>query len=101
MFFLGGHPGDAGSTGDSLKCASLPPVNYSTNTTDQTQQQMDDVLDTFGVLINAVVADFKGLASSYVTQVRTDLAAASAMAQGIKVQPPSLARHGWGCGAHF
>eukprot|EP00667_Euglena_gracilis_P006163 EG_transcript_6210 len=50
-------------------------VNYSTNTTDQTQQQMDDVLDTFGVLINAVVADFKGLASSYVTQVRTDLAA--------------------------
>eukprot|EP00667_Euglena_gracilis_P006944 EG_transcript_7005 len=50
-------------------------VNYSTNATAQTQQQMDTVMATFGVLMDAVVADFKGLASSYVTQVRTDLAA--------------------------
>lgn len=33
---------------------------------------------TFGILMGTVVADFKGLASSYMTQVRAALAAASA-----------------------
>eukprot|EP00667_Euglena_gracilis_P010837 EG_transcript_11047 len=50
-------------------------VNYTTNSTDQTQQQMDEVMDTFGALMGTVVADFKGLSSNYVAQLRSDLAA--------------------------
>eukprot|EP00667_Euglena_gracilis_P002318 EG_transcript_2318 len=50
-------------------------VNYTTNSTDQTQQQMDEVVDTFGDLMGTVVAEFKGLASKYMAQVRADLAA--------------------------
>eukprot|EP00667_Euglena_gracilis_P032368 EG_transcript_49488 len=34
-------------------------VNYTTNSTDQTQQQMDEVVDAFGDLMDTVVAEFK------------------------------------------
>eukprot|EP00667_Euglena_gracilis_P000855 EG_transcript_855 len=50
-------------------------VNYTTNSTDQTQQQMDEVVDAFGDLMGTVVAEFKGLASQYMAQVRADLTA--------------------------
>eukprot|EP00667_Euglena_gracilis_P001261 EG_transcript_1261 len=49
-------------------------VNYTTNATDQTQMQMARVVDTFGSLMDTVVADFKNLASGYAAQVRADLA---------------------------
>eukprot|EP00667_Euglena_gracilis_P000644 EG_transcript_642 len=48
-------------------------VNYTANSTQQTQKQMDDVTNTFSGLMGTVVADFKGLAGKYVAQVRTDL----------------------------
>eukprot|EP00667_Euglena_gracilis_P001677 EG_transcript_1676 len=50
-------------------------VNYTAESTAETQQQMDDAMATFGILMGTVVADFKGLASSYMTQVRAALAA--------------------------
>lgn len=62
---------------------SLLPVNYTTNSTDQTQQQMDEVMDTFGALMGTVVADFKGLSSNYVAQLRSDLAAARVPGAGM------------------
>eukprot|EP00667_Euglena_gracilis_P002273 EG_transcript_2273 len=50
-------------------------VNYTTNTTDQTQRLMGTVVDTFAGLMGAVVADFKGLAGAYAARLRADLAA--------------------------
>lgn len=55
--------------------SDLPLVNYTTNTTDQTQRLMGTVVDTFAGLMGAVVADFKGLAGAYAARLRADLAA--------------------------
>eukprot|EP00667_Euglena_gracilis_P002167 EG_transcript_2170 len=49
-------------------------VNYTTNATGQSQRQMNTVVDTFGDLMDAVVTDFRSLASDYAGQVRSDLA---------------------------
>eukprot|EP00667_Euglena_gracilis_P023397 EG_transcript_26408 len=49
-------------------------LNYTANATGQSQQQVNSVVDTFDTLMNAVVTDFKGLASGYAEQVRIDLA---------------------------
>eukprot|EP00667_Euglena_gracilis_P000768 EG_transcript_768 len=48
-------------------------VNYTTDATDQTQVQMMAVVNTFASLVSSVVADFKGVASAYASQVRTGL----------------------------
>eukprot|EP00667_Euglena_gracilis_P019819 EG_transcript_21294 len=50
-------------------------VNYTANSTEQTQQQMEAVVDTFGHLMDNVVTGFRGLASGYVAQIRLDSAA--------------------------
>eukprot|EP00667_Euglena_gracilis_P000851 EG_transcript_851 len=50
-------------------------VNYTANSTEQTQQQMDAVVNTFDDLMDTVVAQFKGLAGNYVAQIRLDSAA--------------------------
>eukprot|EP00667_Euglena_gracilis_P031623 EG_transcript_46389 len=38
-------------------------VNYTANATDQSQAQMNEVVDTFAALMGSVVADFKGVAT--------------------------------------
>eukprot|EP00667_Euglena_gracilis_P000918 EG_transcript_918 len=50
-------------------------VNYTTNSTLQSQRQMNTVVGTFTDLMGTVVTDFKGLAGGYAAQVRADLAA--------------------------
>eukprot|EP00667_Euglena_gracilis_P007467 EG_transcript_7547 len=50
-------------------------VDYTSNSTEQTQQQMDAVVNTFDGLMDTVVTQFKDLASNYVAQIRLDSAA--------------------------
>lgn len=57
----------------------LPPVNYSTNVTAQSQQQMNLVVDTFAVLMGTVFADFKGVTMTCASDLRSELAAAIAL----------------------
>eukprot|EP00667_Euglena_gracilis_P001300 EG_transcript_1299 len=49
-------------------------VNYTTNATDQSQWQMQDVVGTFAALMSSVVADFRQMASGSAAQIRRDLA---------------------------
>eukprot|EP00667_Euglena_gracilis_P000816 EG_transcript_816 len=62
-------------TKDALLASTGTLVNLTTNATQQMQLQMGRVVDTFGAVMDAVVADFKGLASGYAAQVRADLLA--------------------------
>eukprot|EP00668_Euglena_longa_P010929 GGOE01013252.1.p1 GENE.GGOE01013252.1~~GGOE01013252.1.p1 ORF type:complete len:995 (-),score=273.75 GGOE01013252.1:1826-4810(-) len=50
-------------------------VNYTTNATDQSLQQMNEVVDKFGGLMGLVISDFKGVATNYSAQLRAALAA--------------------------
>eukprot|EP00667_Euglena_gracilis_P001270 EG_transcript_1270 len=50
-------------------------INYTANASDQTQQQLEDVVRTFSGLMDSVVGTFKGLATGYAAQTRADMAA--------------------------
>eukprot|EP00667_Euglena_gracilis_P023349 EG_transcript_26356 len=49
-------------------------VNYTANTTDQTQQQMSEVVTTFAGLMGTVVSNFRGLAGGYSAQLQSNVA---------------------------
>eukprot|EP00667_Euglena_gracilis_P000738 EG_transcript_738 len=49
-------------------------VNYTTNATDQSQQQMNAVVDTFSGLMGAVFTDFKGVTITCAANLRSQLA---------------------------
>eukprot|EP00667_Euglena_gracilis_P019321 EG_transcript_20672 len=50
-------------------------VNYTSNATVQSQQQMNTVVDTFAALMGKVVGDFRGLLNGYSAQLRAAMAA--------------------------
>eukprot|EP00668_Euglena_longa_P005091 GGOE01005979.1.p1 GENE.GGOE01005979.1~~GGOE01005979.1.p1 ORF type:complete len:988 (-),score=289.28 GGOE01005979.1:430-3117(-) len=49
-------------------------VNYTTNVTDQSQQQMSGVVDTFAGLMGTVVGNFRQLSNGYAAQLRAAMA---------------------------
>eukprot|EP00667_Euglena_gracilis_P010013 EG_transcript_10189 len=70
-------------------------VNYTANATDQSQAQMNEVVDTFATLMGSVVADFKGVATGYAAQLRAELAskASTTLRQSITARMVSLQRY--------
>eukprot|EP00667_Euglena_gracilis_P007454 EG_transcript_7530 len=69
-------------------------VNYTANATDQSQAQMNAVVDTFASLMGSVVADFKGVATGYAAQLRAALAtkASAALLQTLTVRNATMQR---------
>eukprot|EP00667_Euglena_gracilis_P003205 EG_transcript_3213 len=69
-------------------------VNYTANATDQSQAQMNAVVDTFATLMGSVVTDFKGVATGYTAQLRAALAAkaSAVIAQTVQARITNLQR---------
>eukprot|EP00667_Euglena_gracilis_P000475 EG_transcript_475 len=69
-------------------------LNYTRNTTAQSQLRMDAMVDTFGTAMAAVVADFKAVAKAYASKVRYELAlkVATAVANVVTVRSTGLQR---------
>eukprot|EP00667_Euglena_gracilis_P000757 EG_transcript_758 len=49
-------------------------VNYTTNTTGQSQLQMNAMVDTFAALTGSMVTEFEVVAANYASELRTELA---------------------------
>eukprot|EP00667_Euglena_gracilis_P001109 EG_transcript_1109 len=50
-------------------------VNYTTNSTQQTQRQVGGVVSAFDALMATVVTEFRGMADMYVARIRRDVSA--------------------------
>eukprot|EP00667_Euglena_gracilis_P016872 EG_transcript_17703 len=70
-------------------------VNHTTNTTVQSQAQMNEVVDTFANLMDKVVSNFRNLTNGYTAQLRAGMASniANILQTALSVRVTSLQQY--------